>query len=160
MSLLAASLVLLAAQAAPAPPKITATLPEPSAEAMDLARTISRNSLIAAIFPAQSKAEIESILRTNPDLTAEEQATLRRISAREADAMLARFVEADARAHARRLSVEELRAIAAFEVTPAAASRRAAMPFIVADAMATLGTFDFGRGVRRAFCAETGKLCD
>lgn len=160
MSLLAASLVLLAAQAAVQPSAITVTPVEPSAEAMELARTISRSSLVATIFPAQSAAEIQTILKANPDLTAAEQATLRRISERRAAAMLDRFVEADARAHAQRLSLDDLRRIAAYEQSEAASRRRAALPFIMRDVMATLQTFDFGRAVRREFCAETGKLCE
>ena len=155
MTVLAASLMLVAAQTATVP----APLPTPSADAMEAARTISRNSVIVSLVPLQTKAEIEKMIVDNPGLSDTEKERLRTIGQREADAMMARFVEADAAAHAARLSVEDLRAIAAYESSPAAARRRTAMPAIIEATMARLGDADFGKAVRTAFCAETGKLC-
>ena len=73
--------------------------------------------------------------------------------------MLNRFIEAEAYAHAVRHSLEDLEAIAAFAVTPAAKNLRNAMPFINRDAASRVGSDDLAGPMRTAFCAETGKLC-
>ena len=105
MSWLAAAVMMVTAQSGvvPTPP------PAPSAEAMEAAWTVSRNSVIASLVPLRTK--------------------------------------------------EDLCAIAAYESSPTAARRRAAMPAMIEATRTRLGDADFGKAVRTAFCAETGKLC-
>ena len=129
-------------------------------EGLTIAREIAGHSFLATIGPLQTGAEVEAILADAPDLTEEEQASLRAIGRERADALGKAALEAEAQALATALSVEDLRAIAAFERSPAAANHRAAAPMVMAAVMEELAGVDYKREVKRSFCERTGKLCE
>ena len=129
-------------------------------EGLTIAREIAGHSFLATIGPLQTRAEVEAILADAPDLTEEEQASLRAIGREQADALGKAALEAEAKALATALSVEDLRAIAAFERSPAAANHRAAAPMVMAAVMEELAVVDYKREVKRSFCERTGKLCE
>ncbi|WP_347303568.1 hypothetical protein V5740_02790 [Croceibacterium sp. TMG7-5b_MA50] len=133
--------------------------PAPSAERLELARAVAANGLLISLIPVQTRGEIDGMIAENPDLTAAEQARLREIGQEQATALEERVLAADAAALATHLSADDLRVIAAFERTEAAARRRAAMPAIMVETMQALGEVDYGNGVKAAFCAETARLC-
>ncbi len=129
-------------------------------EGLTLAREIASHSLLATIGPLQTQAEVEAILTDAPDLTEQEQASLRAIGRERADALGKAALEAEAQALAAALPMEDLRAIAAFERSPAAANHRAAAPTVMAAVMEELAGVDYKREVKRSFCERTGKLCE
>lgn len=148
---LAALLAVLTAGAAQA---------ETTDEKRALAREIAAQSLLATLGPLQTAAEVEQIIAEAPDLTAQEQEDLRRIGQERAQEIGQQALAAEAEALASALSVDDLRAIAAFERSPAASHRREVTPTVVGSVMQVLAGVDYKAEVRRAFCESTGKLCE
>ena len=94
-----------------------------------------------------------------PELTPDQVEQLREIGDRKAAELVGRAIEADARAIAAQLSIEDLRAIAEFSASPASRHQREAMPAIVMATMQTLGSVDYKGDVIAEFCSETQLLC-
>jgi hypothetical protein len=68
-------------------------------------------------------------------------------------------MQAEARAYAEKLSIGDLRAIAAFQKSRAGRRYKAAIPGVVMQTMKAVGGMDFKADVTAAFCRQTGKLC-
>lgn len=132
----------------------------PNAEAIELGREVSRGGMLATLIPLKTGSEIEEMITENPDLTVEEQEKLRAIGKAQADALFERVLDIEGRALAQNLSLEDLRTIAAYERSDAAARKRAAMVPIMVATVTALDGLDYGGGVKAAFCTQTGKLCD
>ena len=94
------------------------------------------------------------------DLTDAEKSALRVTAKRVFEEGRERLMTATGKAYAERLSVEDLRALVAFEQSDAARRYRGAMPGAITAAMQAVGQMDFKKDVRAAFCKESGKLCD
>ena len=75
------------------------------------------------LVPLQTASEIDGMIKDNPDLTSAEIETLRTIGARHAKQLRARLIDLDAKAYADALSLSDLRALAIFERSEAAAHR-------------------------------------
>jgi hypothetical protein len=133
---------------------------QPSPEAIALAREIAGHGTLAQIAPLQTQSEVEEMIRDHPELTEAEGERLRAIGERQTKALLDKALDAEARAMAAELSLADLRQLAAFNSSPAATHQRAALPKIMAATMAAMGDVDYAGGVRAAFCAESGKLCE
>jgi hypothetical protein len=131
----------------------------PSPEALALGRQLAESGSLAALLPLIQAKETEELVAANPELSAPEKAQLRAVAARTFAAGRERLMAATANAYAERLSVEDLRALVAFEKSPAAGRYRAAMPAAIAATMQAVGPMDFKGDVLEAFCKETGKLC-
>lgn len=137
-----------------------ATVATPSPEALDLARQVAANGLLATLAPIQAQGEVEELIAENPDLGETERARLRAIGEAKAAELVAGAIEAEAGVMASNLSLEDLRALAAFASSPAARHQREAMPAIIGATLGELGDVDYLGSVREAFCGESGKLCD
>jgi hypothetical protein len=70
-----------------------------------------------------------------------------------------RLMQATAKAYADKLSLGDLRVIAAFWKSPAGQSYRASIPAVIAATVESVGDMDFKGDVIAAYCKETGKLC-
>jgi len=155
-----AALLLLASPAGDAPQVEAASVDADKEEAMALAREIAANGFLPALVPLQTASEIDGMVKDNPDLTPAEIETLRTIGARHAEQLRAKLIDLDAKAYADALSLSDLRALAMFERSEAAAHRRDAMPQIMMSVVTSLGEVDYGGGVKKEFCSQTGKLCE
>lgn len=129
-------------------------------EKLALAMEIAAVSPLAVIGPLQTAAEVEDIIASNPDLTPDEQDRLRAIGKARAEELGREAQATEAAALADILSLEDLRAIAEFERSEAAAHHRAATPQVAMRVMQGLEGLDYKGEVRAAFCAEAGKLCE
>ena len=153
------SIAWLAAQPAPMPlpagPPVHATTPE----AEELGVYIALNGMLSGLLPLAAQRDIREILAANPSLTAAEQAQLRATGARVIAAELGRLMTATGHAYAQRMSLAELRRVAAFYRTSAARALREATPAAMVETMQAVAGIDLKREVLVAFCHDTGKLC-
>lgn len=132
----------------------------PSPETLALGRQLAESGSLAALLPLIQAKETAELIAAHRELRPEDRAKLRSVAARTYAAGRERLMDATARAYAERLSVEDLRALVAFEKTPAAGRYRAAVPAAIAATMKAVGPMDFKGDVVKAYCKETGKLCD
>jgi hypothetical protein len=140
-------LALLLAQAAP----------DPTPEALALGRRLAETGTLAALLPAVVAKEREELVAEHPGWSEADKAALRETADKVARMTMERLMNATGRAYARRLSVEDLRVLVAFNEGPAARRWREATPAAVLESMASLGGLDFKGDVRRAFCAGSGE---
>lgn len=133
---------------------------QPSPDAMDYARQVASHGVLVEIARLQTRSEVEGMIKDHPELTETERGRLRTLGQEKAQSLVDSAIEAEAKALATELSVDDLRALAAFATSPAAEHQRAALPKVMASTVGSLGKVDYAGGVRAAFCAETGKLCD
>jgi hypothetical protein len=146
MPLLALALV----QAAPAPPS-------PEAEA--LGKQVAETGTLAAVLPMIVAKDREQLVAEHPELSDADKTTLRASADAAAAAAIDRLLTAIGHGYARNLSVEDLRAVAAFNTSPAAKRWRAATPVALASAMGEVGDINLQQAALKDFCAKTGKLC-
>ena len=132
----------------------------PSPEAQQLGRKLADTGLLASILPMMKQKEVEEIVGNAKDLSDAEKTALRSTADRVYEEGRARLLTATGNSYAQSLSVEDLKALVAFEGTDAAKRYRAAMPGAIASTMQAVGQMDFKKDVRAAFCEEKGKLCD
>jgi hypothetical protein len=133
---------------------------QPSPDAMDYARQVASRGVLVEIARLQTRSEVEGMIKDHPELTDAERERLRTLGQDKAQTLVEAAIDAEARAMAAELSLEDLRALATFATSPAAEHQRGALPKIMAATVGSLGKVDYAGGVRAAFCAETGKLCD
>ncbi len=128
-------------------------------ESERLARIVAENGMLATVAPIIAANEAREILAEHPELTPAERATFQATATEIATSMRAQLVTAEAAAFAKHLALDDLRIIAAYSQSPAAANQRAAMPAIMADTATVLGKLDHKGKLRAAFCTKTGKMC-
>lgn len=138
---------------------LAAAAAQPSPEALRLSRQLADSGTLATILPMVASKEVEELVGAHPELSATETATLRATAKRVLEAGRERLMDSEARALAERLSLADLRAIAAFQRSPAAARYRAVTPAVIAAMMQSIGQMDFKGDVLKAYCRQTGKLC-
>ena len=136
---------------------LLAATPTPEAEA--LGRRLAATGTLAAILPMMIKKDTEELVAAHPELSAPEQADLRATAATVARAGTERLNAAMGHEYASSLSVDDLKALVAYNESPVAKRYRAAIPAATAQAMQAAGKFDFKADVAKAFCAKTKKLC-
>jgi hypothetical protein len=132
---------------------------EPSPEALALGLEMSETGMLATLLPILEADATEKLVAEYPELSDADKAKLRDTAHRTAAQGRTKMLEADGRAYAEQLSIEDLRALVAFARTDAAKHYRDAMPKIAASTMASVGPMDFKSDVIAAYCKETGKLC-
>lgn len=142
-----ATLMLLQAAAAPSP------------EAVVLGRRLAETGPLASLLPLIAAKETDEMVASNPKLTAAEQAELRRIAAETLAAGSAKVHTAQGEAYARALSIEDLRALVAFNTSAVAVRYRTAQPAAIMAVVSMPGGLDFKRDTMAAFCTRTGKGC-
>ena len=138
---------------------LAATTTQPSTEALRLGRQIAENGNLAAILPLVEEKEAGDLVAAHPELGAKSQAELRATAKRVYEADRTRLMKAEAESFARKLSMSDLRSLAAFARSSAARRLQSVMPQVVADTMQQIGQIDFKGDVLAAYCKETGKLC-
>jgi hypothetical protein len=131
----------------------------PSPEALALSRQIAEASDLVSLLPMIQAEETKELIEEHSELSEAEKTALRATSKRVYETGRERLVQAIAQAYADRLTVEELKSIAAFESSPAAKRYRAVTPAAIQAAIQSIGEPDFKGDVLKAFCKETGKLC-
>jgi hypothetical protein len=132
---------------------------QPSPEALQLGQQLARVGTLSALLPALKESELEEIIKDHPELTQSDQDALRNVAIVVYATGRDRLFSGLGRAYAERLSIADLRAILAFQSSPAGKRYREATPAVIAETMKSVGKVDFKADVLSAFCKETGKLC-
>ena len=131
----------------------------PSAEAEALGARLARTGTLAALLPLMEAKETEELVAQHPELSAEDQATLRASAKDVADRGADRLLAAEGKAYAAALSIADLLVLVAAAESEAAERMRAARPGVIAETMKAAAGFDFKKDALAAFCAKTGKGC-
>lgn len=131
----------------------------PGAEAEALGVRLAETGTLAALLPAVVAKDREALVAAHPELSEADKAALRATADAVARAGIARLTAAIGHGYAARLSLDDLRALVAFNESPAAKHWREATPDAVMQALAAVGDMNFQEDARKAFCARTGKLC-
>lgn len=132
----------------------------PSAEAERLGRKLAEMGTLAALLPLAAKKDTDELVASHAELSDADKAALRRAAERTFEAGRAKLMAATGHAYAERLSVAEMRALVAFDRTPAARHYREAMPGAIVATMQAVGSMDLKKDTLAAFCRDTGKLCE
>lgn len=132
---------------------------QPSPEALRLGNEIARHGMLAALLPLKQQQDTADLLAEDRSLTVPEQAKLRATVKRLYADGEKRLFDATGRAYAERMSLSDLRAVAAFYRSDAAKRFQAVVPAAIMTTMQQVGEIDLKKDARGAFCKETGKLC-
>ena len=132
---------------------------EPTVEAMALGRELAGQGTLTGLLTLLESKETDDLVKEHPGLNANEQAALRASAHRTFLTGFGKIMDATGKGYAERLSVEELRALVAFNRSAAAAHYRTISPAVIAKTMETLGPMDFKADVVANYCKESGKLC-
>lgn len=149
--MLIAGMLLMLAQAAP------------TAETVALGERLARAGTLAALLPLMAEKETGEMIAAHPELSAADQAALRRTAATTLATASAKLFAAEGRRYAELLSPAELAELVAAAERPAARRLRTVQPQVIAATMAAMDGFDFKRDTMAAFCAQArqsnGKTC-
>ena len=132
---------------------------EPSAEALTLGREIAESGTLATLLPMMRDDELGKLVKDHPELSATEQAALRKTADRVFRQGTDKLFAATAKAYAEQLPLEDLRVAAAYARSPAAKRVQAALPTIIGASVGVMQGMDFKKDVTAAYCKQTGKLC-
>jgi hypothetical protein len=132
---------------------------QPSPDAMRWARAVAESGTLASLLPLIQQKELDELVAAHPELTPKEKEALRAIALRVYQAGRERLIAGETLALARQLSVGDLREIAKFNSSEAAARYRVALPKVIAGTMQAMAGMDYKRDVLTAYCKDTGKLC-
>jgi hypothetical protein len=132
----------------------------PSAEAEALGVRLAQTGTLAALLPTITAKEREDMVAAHPELSDADKAALRATADELAKAASDRLTAAIGHGYASRLSVEDLRALVAFNESAPAQHWRKATPGAVMEAMQSVGEMHLTEETEAAFCKKTGKLCD
>ena len=138
---------------------LVAAAAQPSPEALKLGAEIARHGTLASLLPLKEQQDTAELLAEDKNLTAAEQAQLQATVKHLYAAAEERLFSATGRAYAERLSLGDLRAVAAFYRTPTATRFQQAVPAAIVATMKTVGEIDLKKDARTSFCKDTGKLC-
>lgn len=138
---------------------LAAAAAQPSAEAIRLGNEIARHGTLAALLPLKEQQDIAELLAEDKGLSAAEQAQVRATVKRLYAEGEERLFNATGRAYAERLSLADLRRVAAFYRTGAAKRFQDAVPAAIIATMQSVGEVDIKKDARLATCKDTGKLC-
>ncbi len=131
----------------------------PGADAVDLGKRVAESGMLARMIPMIAEGEASDMIKGHPELSAPEQQELRAIARATAARGQGRLVDAMGAAYATRLSAADMRAIVAFNDSPAAKRWKATEPDAIKAAIAVLGGIDFKGDVLKQVCDKTGKAC-
>lgn len=131
----------------------------PGAEAEALGVRLAQTGTLAALLPTITAKEREEMVARHPELSDADKAALRATADDVAKAAIERLTAAIGHGYASRLSVEDLRALVAFNESPPARNWRKATPGAVMEAMQSVGEMHLAEETQAAFCKKTGKLC-
>ena len=145
-------LALALGQSTPAP-----VPPSPEAEA--LGKQVAETGTLAAVLPMIVAKDREQLVAEHPELSDADKAALRASADAAAATAIDRLLTAIGHGYAQKLSVGDLRAVVAFNTSPAAKRWREATPAALMGAMGEIGDINLQQAALKDFCAKTGKLC-
>jgi hypothetical protein len=131
----------------------------PTAEAERLGVEVAKIGTLATLLPIVTAKETDELVADHPELNNMEKAELRGTATRVANETRDRLTKLTGHAYATRLSEDEMRAILAFDASPAGKAYRAAIPPAIMETLQGAGKVDFKKDALAAFCAKTGKAC-
>ena len=132
----------------------------PTAESVRLGREIAATGTLGSMLPLMKEQQIGDMLAAHPELSPADQARLKAIAERQFSAGQEKVLNAEGRNFADSLSIDDLRAVAAYQRSAAATRMRAALPKIIAGTMQSMQGLDVKGDVGKAMCAETKKMCE
>ena len=150
---------LIAAALLVAAPAFAQTATPPTAEAEALGRQVAGTGTLAALLPLLIARDTEAMIAEHPELDDAAKAKLRSVAADTAKTAIDRMLGAVGHQYALRLSVEDLKALAAFNASAAAKAWRAAEPQVIVATMQTVDGFDFKGEAWGAYCRSPGVKC-
>ncbi|HEX4694943.1 hypothetical protein [Sphingomonas sp.] len=157
---LALAALMIAAPALAQTRPLPAPVPPPaSPEAEALGRQLAANGAFATIIGAMSAREIGELADQHPGLDAAARARLRASAAATLARVEDRIYTVIARQYAATMSIEDMRATAAFLATPSAKAWRAAEPGAMMAVAGALDGFDFKKQAWTDYCATPGAAC-
>ena len=136
-----------------------AVVTQPSPEALKLGREIAEGGTMASFIQLVQSKETDELVDAHPEISTADKGKLRATAHRVYLSGRERLMAATGRAYAERLSVGDLREIAAFQRSRAGQSYRASIPAVIAATVKAVGKMDFKGDVLAAYCKDTGKLC-
>lgn len=142
-----------------AAPALGQTAPAPSAEAEALGRHIAERGTLGALLPLMVARDTEELVARHPELDGAGKDRLRAAAGAAARAAIARLMSTVGHQYALRLSLPDLKAVAAFSDSPAATAWRAAEPQVIAASMAGLDGFDLKNEAWTAYCRDPAAKC-
>jgi formate dehydrogenase maturation protein FdhE len=131
----------------------------PPADALRLGRKLAEQGTLASLLPLMKAKEVDELLAEDRSLSAADQTKLRATADRVFERGYDRLMDAIGTAYAKQLSVKDLRTLTRLYASPAAVRYRQVMPQVILATMQSVGQMDFKGDVRKAFCAETKRLC-
>jgi len=131
----------------------------PSAEAERLGIEVAKLGTLASLLPIVTAKEAEELVAEHPELGDSEKRDLRDMATRVANDTRVRLRRLTGHAYATRLIEGDMRAILAFDASPAGRAYRAAIPPAIVETVQNAGKVDYKGDVLAAFCAKTGKAC-
>lgn len=131
----------------------------PAADAQALAREIAGTGSLVRLLPTVAAKETEELAKDTPGLTPAEIGTLKETAAVVQAQARERLIAAMAPTYAAKLTPEQMRAVLAFEASPAATAKRDADMAATIAAASVLGGYDYKGSVMAEFCKKTGKGC-
>jgi len=134
-------------------------VPAPSAEAEALGAELARNGVLATLLPTLAMKETEDLIGQHPELTPADKDLLRKQGKAQAEAVIARVAGAIGHQYALSMSIDDMKAVIAFNASGPARKWRGAEPSAIIAATRALDGFDFKAAVAQDFCKATGKLC-
>jgi hypothetical protein len=139
---------------------LTQAAPDPTPEALALGRRLAEAGTLSALLPIVVAKDREEVIGEHPEWSDADKAAFRTTADQVAADGIGKLMDATGRSYARKLNVEELRTLVAFNEGAAAKRWRDAMPAAIVEGMTAIGEFDFKKNARAAFCAKTGKACE
>lgn len=138
---------------------LAAATAQPSPEALRLGRVLAENGTLGTLLPLIQQKESAELIAAHPELTGSEKDALGATAKAVYEDHRNKLMDVEALAFAKQLSIADLRAIAAFERSPAGGRFRAANPPVIFAVMQSLANVDYKKDVVAAYCKKTGKLC-
>ncbi|WP_298812395.1 hypothetical protein [uncultured Sphingomonas sp.] len=130
-----------------------------SSEALMLARRLAQTGTLTTIIPLMVEKDLSDLVAEDKTLTPAERAQVQAKGRELARAKTAELIERMAAGYAARLSLADLRQLAAAAASPAAARKRAADLPITLSTMQAIGPFDLKKQTAAATCAAYRLLC-
>jgi hypothetical protein len=131
----------------------------PTAEAERLGIEVAKVGTLATLLPIVAAKEVDELVAAHVELNDMERAELRGIATRVANETSERLLKLTGHGYATRLSEDQMRAILAFNASPAGKAYRASVPPVIIETLQGAGKVDFKKDAIAAFCGKTGKAC-
>lgn len=136
-----------------------APVPPPSAEAEALGKKVAEGGMLAALLPLMIAKDIAELVGKHPELDAAGKDRLRATAKALGSTKVDELMTTIGREYAARLSLADLKALAAFSATEASKNRRAAEPLVIASSMQAFDGFDLQKMAWTEFCKDPAAKC-